>query len=215
MLILATLGCANRTIVSGDPDQMPTERKAEMAIDWQPFACSRGKLFDGALRIAQRYNLRVDTLEKDSGFIEFKLGHLGVDELTLYTRFPLVEPYEGFALAGYKEYVEYFEYSPIGSVDLTFLMTPKENGTTELAVRSHWTAKDASGAVKVGSSGFFEDKLVTELTNETGCEMVGRWNRDAQQKLQRLRDLASRGLLDGDDYWLARAALLRRDHAGS
>lgn len=200
--------CANKTIVSGRP-QTAVEKKGEMAIDWQPFSCSRGKLFDGALRIAQRYNLRVDTLEKDSGFIEFKLGQLGVNELTLYTRFPLVSPYEGYALGSYREFVEHYQTEPTGSVDLTFLMTPKENGTTELAIRSHWIARDPGSQTKVSSSGYFEDQLVTELARETGCPMVGRWSRAAQNKLGRLRELGEESLLDGDDYWVARSALLR------
>lgn len=137
----------------------------------------RSEVFEAILVVAQSMNLKVDVLEKDSGFIQFSNAALSAIQLDTYASYPYVvqdslTPIGTFAdwntrsLAGGRG-------SVTGKVSLSFVLTPK-SASTVVTLHSSWIASNSIETHQVASLEKFERDFEKALLEALGPDASGR-----------------------------------------
>ena len=121
--------------------------------------------------MAQSLNLRVDVLEKDSGFIQFNNSALSATQLSLYTLYPLVKPGTTQAFDSYLNWnsrsLKLGGGNVRGTVNLNIVLTDLGNAT-RVKIHSSWTASNNQESYQVNSEGDLERELERDLKVKLG-----------------------------------------------
>ena len=198
-LVLGSLSCNRAVIVP-----------AETSLYEYTVPHPRERVFDAALSVAQRLNLNVAVLEKQSGLLRFESAYLTPLQLDQYCVYPFTGSRTRQPLDTFAEWNKRANGMVRGTVSLTALLSDRPGGQTAVNVRGNWTAVGPGEAFNLNSKKIleaqFQQDLVRELASHGGTPQA---SGSIDERLEALRQLLDAGLIERKDYERKRAEVLK------
>lgn len=157
-LALAVGGCAPVTDGGVEPVVAATSPYfVEVPID-----AGVDVTFDAAMRVGQALNLKVASIDRAAGLIDFDVATLDVEQLDAYCHYPLIHPE---TLADWDTFSNWQRRSPTlvtGEVIYSVLVTATSKGAT-LGIRTRWFVGSDTDFYSCNSTGVSEDEFAAAV----------------------------------------------------
>ena len=164
-------GCFAKLLVPAEPMHYEFDVKAR-----------RAAVFDALLSVAHYFNLSVDVLEKDSGFIQFRISTLTAEQLDEFCAYPYVKSGSGTPVGTFQSWHRDSLLDSKGGVrgDMSLnVLVSDTAGGSRVKIRSTWIASDQAETHQVNSRGIVERRIESRLLAQLGLPPphLGEWQK--------------------------------------